>query len=210
MANKNRKSQLHQANQLKAKQQQYDAATKHLFIFTFIAIALSVISLLLYFVPFAQVYLQGYGPEHWVTGWEWIVACLGGNYTSPNIARGSLANIFYYFATEWCEPLAIVTLFSALVLVINLLVQVITAVKKIHVLNVVSAVLSVVVFVLLIVCYAKGLDMKNANILSDFCGNNPLCSIKSYAIVPAIFALGGAGVSTFAAVKYFKASKLLK
>ena len=210
MANKNKRNQIQQANQRRAKQQQYEAATKYLFIFPSIALGLGVISLLLFFVPFAEVYLQGFGPEHYVTGWEWIVACLSDGYTSPNIARGSLSNLFYYFAKEWCEPLAIVTLFSALVLIINLAVQVITVVKKMHVLNAMSALLSLLAVILLIVCYAKGLDMKNARILSDFCQNNPLCSIKSYAIIPAILSIGSCAVSVYATVMHLRASKLLK
>ena len=210
MANKNKKTQIQQANQRRMKQQQYDAATKRLFIFPCIALGLGVIALLLYLIPFSEVYLDGYGPEHYVTGWEWIVACLSGNYSSPHIARGSMSEIFYFFATDWCEPLAILTLLSALVLILNAVVQLITIVRKMHILNAVSAVLSLLAVVLLIVAYAKGLDMKNARILSDFCQNNPLCSIKSYAIIPAIFSIGACTVSAFAAVKHFKLSALLK
>ena len=209
MANKKNKANIQKANQQKIKQKQYEVATKNLFIFPCIALGLSVIALLSFFANFVEIYLQGYGVEQSTSGWAFIAALLTNGYSSPTLSP-SLANVFYVFAEDWCAPLATVALLGALVLIINLAVQIVTLVKKLNVLNAVSAVLGLLAAILLIVCYAKGLDMKNANILSDFCGGNPNCSIKSYAIVPAILAIGSAAVNAFAAVKTMQASKLLK
>ena len=209
MANKNRKVQAQQASQAKVKQQKYEAATKGLFIFPCISLGLCVITLLSFFANFVEIYLKGYGVEQSTSGWAFIAALLTNGYSNPLVSP-SLANVFYVFATDWCEPLAIVTLFAALVLIVCVVVNLITIVRKMHALNLASAVLGLASAVLLIVCYAKGLDMKNANILSDFCGNNPNCSIQSYAIIPAIFALGATAVSAVATVKNIKAKNLLK
>lgn len=210
MANKNKKSQIHQANQRKIKQQQYDAATKNLFIFPCITLGLSVIALLSFFANFAEVYASGVGVETGVSGWSFIIAAITGNYTSPSAVYGDLAVPYYTYAQQWCETLSIVALFAALIALINVVVQIFAIVKKMHLMNAVSAVLSVITVVLLIVCYAQGLDMKNGEILSVFCGGNPICSIKSYAIVPAIIFIGAAAVSVVATVKHVQASSLLK
>lgn len=212
MANKKRKDDLKQAYQRKAKEQQYETATKHLFIFPIIALAVSVLVLLLMFVTFADVYntAEGVGVEVKVKGWSFVISALTGQYTSPDAIYGDMAMPFYYYAAQWCESVAIFALLSVLVIIINAVVQIFTVVSKYHVLNVVSAVLSLLSAVLLIVCYAQGLAMKNGEILSVYCSGNPLCSIRSFAIYPALFALAGCAVSAFAAVKYIQAAKLLK
>lgn len=210
MANKNKKTQIQQANQRKIKQQQYEAATKKLFIFPCIAVGLSILVLLLFFVHFADVYNTASNSlEFAVNGWTFFVAGLTGTYTSPKLASGFLAVPFYSHAQQWTETVGTVTVIAVFVIVFNLLVQVITIFKKMHSLNVLSAVLSVVSAVLLIVCFAKSIDMNNATIISDYC-NNPACEVRSYAIFPALFALGSAAVSAVATVKHLKASSLLK
>lgn len=212
MANKNRKTQAHQAQQQKLKQKQYDAATKNLFIFPCIALGLTVLALLFLFVNFAEVYnTQLDNPvEVAVRGWSFFIVGLTGNYTAPNKIYGDLAVPFYLYAAEWCETLALVAVFAVLITVLYAVVQIITIIKKTHGLNIASAVLGLISAVLFIVCYAEGLAMKDGNILSLYCSNNPNCSIKSYAIVSAIIMLGATAVSAFAAYKTLQASKLLK
>lgn len=210
MANKKNKAQIQRAQQQQIKQKQYDVATKNLFIFPCIALGLVVIALVSFFANFVEIYASGVGVEQSVSGWSFIAAFLSNGYTSPSIGTGALANVFYVWAKDWCAPLATVTFIAALILVVNLAAQIVAIVKKMHVLNAVSTVLGLVAVVVLIICYAKGLDMKNAEILSGFCKGNPICSIKSYAIVPAILTIGATAVNAFASVKYFQSSALLK
>ena len=212
MANKNRKIQSQQAQQQKIKQKQYDAATKHLFIFPCIALGLAVLALLFLFVSFAEVYnTQIDNPvEVAVSGWSFFVAGLTGKFSSPAKVYGDLAVPFYLYAAEWCETLALVSVFVVLIAALYVVVQIITIIKKTHVLNIAAAVLGLIAAVLLIVCYAEGLAMKDGEILSTYCNNNPNCSIKSYAIVSAIIMLGATAVNAYAAYKTMQASKLLK
>ena len=145
-----------------------------------------------------------------VSGWSFFVAGLTGDYTSPANVYGDLSMPFYYYAAEWCETLGIVSILAVLIVVLFAVVQLVTILKKTHSLNIAAAVLGLVASVLLIVCYAEGLAMKNGEILSTYCSGNPNCSIKSYAIVSAIILIGATAVNAFAAVKSVQASKLLK
>ena len=213
MANNKRRNEIQQVYQRKAKEQQYEAVTKRIFKFPCIALAISVLVLLLLFVSFADVYnsAAGAGVEVKVSGWSFVIAAITRDYNSTAKVYGNLAVPFYYYAGEWCESVATFTLIAAIAIIFTVVVQIIAvAVKKAHVLNGISAILGVVSAVMLIVSFAKGLGMKNGEILTTYCNNNPLCSIRSFAIFPALFCLAGSVVSTIAAVKYKNAAKLLK
>ena len=210
MANKNRKAQMQQANQAKAKQKQYDAATKNLFIFPCIALGLSVLLLLLFFVTFSDVYnTETKSLEFKVNGWTYFAAGLVGNYSSVEWAGGFLAVPFYKFAEEWVEAVGTLTVITVFVALFNLIIQLVTVLKKFNGLNVVSAVMSLATSILLIVVMAKTIDMNNAKIISDYCGN-PACEVRSCAIFPAIVAFGSCAVSGYAMVKNIQARYLLK
>lgn len=210
MANKNRKAQMQQANQQRVKQQQYDAATKKLFIFPIVAAGLSVLVLLLFFVSFSDVYNNAVKSlEFNVSGWSYFVAGLTGNYTSPTLAGGFLAVPFYSHAQEWTEAVGTLTVVTMFVVLLNLILQIVTAIKKFNGLNIVSAVLSLATAILLIVIMAKVVDMKNATIISDYC-NNPDCEVRTFAMFPMLVALGGCAVSGVAAAKNIKAQNLRK
>ena len=213
MANKNKRSQIQQANQRRANQQRYEVESKKLTLFTLIALGVSVVLLLLLFVNFAGVYnpQAKNGIEVKVSGWSFAIAALTGNYSSDlEAVYGNLAVPFYYYAREFSETVAVFALLTVVVILFNVAVQVITVVKKMYILNCVSAILNVVIAALLIVCFAEALAMKYSDIIPDYCNGNPLCSIGSYAIVPAIFAIGSAAVSVYTTVRYMKVSKLLK
>ena len=212
MANKKKKNEMQQVYQRKAKEQQYEAAAKKIFIFSCIALAITVLVLILLFVNFADVYntAAGVGVEVKVSGWSFVMSALTGNYSSAEAIYGDMSMPFYYYAAEWCESIGMVALIAAIAVILTLGVQLVTVIRRNYVWNIVSILFSVVSAVLLIVCFVKGLDMKNSEILPVYCSGNPLCSIRSYAIIPALFALGGGVVSAIATVKYFKASKLLK
>ena len=212
MANKKRQEEIRKQYQQKAKQQQYEKATKHLFIFPWVALGVSILVLLLMFVTFADVYNKApeVGVEVKVSGWSFVMSGLTGNFTSADKIYGDMAMPFYYYAGEWCESVATFALLAVIAMIINIVLQVVAAIKKLHILNLASSILSVLAAVFLIICYVKGLGMKNGYILSIYCSGNPLCSIRSYAILPAIISLGGAVASGIAIVEYFIAAKLLK
>ena len=218
MANKKRRDEVRQEYQRKAKEKQYQEATKRLYIFPIIALALILFVFILLFVTFADIYQsEAKVVEGSVSGWSFVVSgftyLFNGHYIGSNPDTlhlyGALVEPFYDFATEWCETVAILAVVIVLISVVNIAVQIVTILRKNHILNLVSVALSLVTFVLLIVCYAKCIDMNNATIISDYC-RNPACVIRSYAIFPALFALGAAGVDAFAAGKYLKARKLLQ
>ena len=212
MANKKRKEEMKMASQRNVKEKQYKQATKSLFIFSWIAVAASVLVLLLMFVTFADVYntAAGVGVEVSVSGWSFVMSALTDNFTSPDAIYGDMAMPFYYYAEQWCHTVATFALLSVVVVLINVVLQIFAAVKKMYVLNYASVVLSLVAAVFLIICYAQGLAMKDGNILSIYCSGNPACSIRSFAILPAIISIGSCAVSSFAAVKHIKAKSVLK
>lgn len=211
MANKKQFNQK-QSYQRQSKEKQYNAAMRRLSLFAYISIALSVLILLLLFVNFTEVYNsdRSIGVEIKVSGWSFGIAALTGNYNVPNEGVYGNLDTFYYFAKDWCETTGTFALLALIVILVTLAVQIVAVVKKLHILNCISAVLNVVTAILLIICFAKCLDMKNATILSDYCNGNPLCSIKSSAIVPALAALANTVVGGIATAKYMKASSLLK
>ena len=210
MANKKRRNEIQQAHQRKIQGQKYDAAVKKIRIFPIIAIGISVLVLALLFVTFANIYNSAVGVEVKVSGWSFAIAGLTGKFTSPDAVYGDLAHPFYTFAAKWCESIATLTLVAAILVLVMIIVAVVSIIRQNYALNLISAVLSLAVFVLLIVCYVKGVDMVHSDIIPIYCSGNPLCSIQSYAIFPALFALGVVPVSIIAAIKYFIARKLLK
>ena len=212
MANKKRKNEIRQAYQRKAQEQKFEAAVKKIFIYPCIALAINVLVLVLLFVTFADIYnsSSSVGVEVSVSGWSFVMSALTGNYTSVEPIYGDIAMPFYYYAAEWCQTIGTCALLAAIAVILTLVVQLVTVIRKNHVLNLISLALSVVSFVLLIVCFAKGIDMINSDIIPIYCGGNPLCTIRSYAIIPALLALGGGVVSAIATVKYFQASSLVK
>ena len=218
MANKKRNNDLRQASQRKSKEKQYETATKHMFIYPIIAVVISVIILLLFFTVFADIYERvAQVQETSVSGWAFVRSGFThlseGTYISPDLNKidkyEGLVEPFYDFATEWCESVAQLSVATVLIVAIGIVAQVVTFFTRKHLLNALSAVISLVSAILLIVIYAKCLDMNNATIISDYC-QNPNCIIRSNVIFPALFAFGGCAVSGFATFKYFKAKSLLK
>lgn len=210
MANKKRKNEMQQANQRKAQMKRYEAASKNFNIINICAIGMSVLILLLFFVNFADVYNTVAGSkELGASGWEFFVAGISGNYSSPTLAGGFLAVPFYSHAQEWTEVVGTLTVVAVFVVILNLIIQVVTVLKKFHVLSIVSAVLSLATAVLLIVIMAKAIDMNNAKIISDYC-NNPACEVRSFAIFPALAAVVSCVLSGSVSFRHAQASVLLK
>lgn len=193
------------------KEKRFKALCKNLVWFPVAAIGGFAVVLLLFFVNFAYVYntKAGVGTEVAINGWACLAAMLTGNFTGTASIYGDMALPFYYYAADWCTLLAAFTLVTFILIIINIALQVVTLITKNHALNAAAIALDILIAVLLIVCFAVALSMKDAKILSTYCSNNPACSIQSLAIIPAIVSLGIAAVHIVCTVKYFSAKSLL-
>ena len=203
---KNRQSSLRQKNE-----QNFQLVCKKLLPFSPIAIGVIVFTLLLFFVPWTNIYNTDiYGSEVSVSGWSYLIASITGHYASVSSVYGDLAVPFYYYAESYVVSLGTWTLLAGIALILSLAVQIVATARKSPVLHIPSAVLSILAAVFLIIAFASALSMKNSDILPIFCSGNPACSIRSSAIAPALFAIGAAVLSIFASIRYLKAYKLTK
>ena len=175
-----------------------------------ICLALSVLTLLLFLVTFAEVYNTDFGAEVKISGYNTFFAAITGQYASENTLFGDMWLPFNYYAESYAHTLGAFTLIAVILTIANLAVQIVTVATKKSAINVAAFALGIVQFGVLIACFIVALSMKDAKILSDYCSGNPKCSIRSYAIIPALTALIGAVVSGIATVKYFIARKILK
>ena len=180
--------------------------------FPIICLALSVLTILLFLVNFAEVFNTDYGAEVKISGFNTFFAAITGQYTSEKAIFGNMAVPFNYYAESYVHTLGILTLIAVVLTLANLVVQIVNVATntKNSELNLISLILGVLQAGVLIACFIVALSMKDAKILSTYCSGNPKCSIRSYAIIPAITALIGAAVSGIATVKYFIARKILK
>ncbi len=190
------------------KEKKFNASRKKLVVFPIVGAVFSVIALILYSVKWAAVYNDGYGYEVQISGFNVLFAALSGKYTET--AFGNMAVPFYYYAKNYCVTLGVLTIISAVVVVLTLASQIIAAITKKQLFNVTSLVGGCVSFALLLVCFSVALSMKNSDILPVYCSGNPACSIRSYAIIPAVFSLCAAGVALFEVINYEKLVKEYK
>lgn len=193
------------------KEKRFKALCKNLVWFPVAAIGGLAVVLLLYFVNFAYVYntTAGVGTEVAINGWACLAAMLTGNFSGTASIYGDMAVPFYYYAADWCTLLGAFSLVTFFLIIINVILQIVTIITKKHALNAAAIALDILIAILLIVCFAVALSMKDAKILSTYCANNPACSIRSLAIIPAIVSLGIAAVHIVCTVKYFSAKSLL-
>ncbi len=193
------------------KEKRFKALCKNLVWFPAAATCGLAVVLLLFFVNFAYVYNtdEGMGTEVAINGWACLAAVLTGNFSGTASVYGDMSVPFYYYAADWCTLLAAFTVVTFFLILINIILQIVTIVTKKHALNAAAIALDILIAVLLIVCFAVALSMKDAKILSTYCKNNPACSIRSLAIIPAILSLGIAAVHIVCTVKFFSAKSLL-
>lgn len=185
---------------------------KTLFLILFGAVALlSLITLLLtlftdvVFVHNTDMTENG-GREVTVSGVAFLKALFSGNYSSPDF--DNLAVPFYLYAKDYCQPAAILTLFTVVALVLTLILSglgiLFTAVKREYAFSLLAAVFSALSAILTIALYAVALSMKNGDILATYCGGNPACSIRSdviWGVILSVLMLAG---SLYAAIRYLK------
>ena len=206
MANKKNR----EINLKNEREKKFRAACLKLRNYPIICLAISVLILLLFLVNFAEVFNTDYGAEVKISGFNTFFAAITGQYTSEQAIFGNMAVPFNYYAESYVHTLGILTLIAMVLTLANLAVQIVAVSIKKSALNVAACVIGAVQTAVLIACFIVALSMKDAKILSVYCSGNPKCSIRSFAIIPAIFALIGAVVSGIATVKYFIARKLLK
>lgn len=207
MANKKTKEAIIAAQKL----EKFKNANKKLNLYTYLGIGLIAVIVLTFFVKWAGIYntdIKDY--EVSFSGFNALFAAFSGNYSSADKTYGDIAVPFYYYAAKYCKTLGALTIVSAITLLPALASQILTLAIKKQFLNVVSAALLVIEAIVLIATFATALSMSGSDILPIYCSGNPACSIKSYAIVPAIAALGAAVPHVIASVFYFRSRNILK
>ena len=147
--------------------------------------------LLSFFFTFAEIYntTEGVGVEVRVRGFSFLMAGLTGKFTATDGIYGDLAVPFYYYAKEWCEIISTLTLVAGIIILATIILKVLACIFNVSLLTYITAVLETALTVLVVIVFIKALDMNNSQILPVYCSGNPACSIKSYAIIPAIVSL---------------------
>ena len=146
--------------------------------------------LLMMLVNFASVYNTNVGTEVKISGFNCVAAGLSGNYTSSDASYGDIAVPFNYYAASQTHTLCTVSIVVLFVIVAHIVVALFAVItNKQGVFNFLTIALGLAEGVLFIVCYAVARSMKDAEILSGYCNNNPACSIESTAILPALLAI---------------------
>ena len=188
----------------------YEATRKRLRAFPVVALVFSIGALLLFLADWAAVFNTAMnGNEVRVSGFNCLTAALGGNFTGTGSAFGDIAVPFNYYAKAATHSLSYWTIAAFAVACVSIVVNLLAAATNKQPLNVVSAAVFAAEGALLIVCFAIALSMKDANILSGYCNNNPACSIKSQAILPAILSLLAIGLPIASLILHNRSKKLL-
>ncbi|MBO4594280.1 MAG: hypothetical protein J5697_01090 [Clostridia bacterium] len=210
MANKKTREE----NIRKDKERRFMIANKALFPLETVAAAISILVVLAFFLNWAYVHNTDVGVEVKISGFNTLIAALTGKYSSAENFVGDMAMPFYYYAETYCETLGIYTVIAFFAAVAQLIFSAINLafalIYKKRFLNYPLAALSVLTAVMITVCFIVALSMKNADILSVYCGGNVKCSIRSLAVIPAILALSSGVLSVVQAVRIRKIKKILK
>ena len=203
-----------EARQERRRQQKeaaYQAAVGKLPVYLWIALAIAVAELLLFFADWANIYNTDIGgTEVSIDGWACLASGLTGEFTTAGGIYKDMAVPFYYYAPAYCGPLASMTVAALIAVVVSIALQAILSVKKLYRVSVAAAIVEAAAGVLLLVCFLRARAMNASDILPYYCSSNPACSIRSYAIIPAILMLCAAAANVLPAVQYQKAQKLLK
>lgn len=218
MANKKtRQIEIQNANKAKR-----DMAKKKLGTWpVFTALALIVTALLM-FVPFMDIYndpnvegafnasANGGRPfvEIGAGGWQCAFIALTHNYTS---AESALAPFYYWVTSEGGQPyvsmLAVASLAAAAALVISLILQTVVYFTKAHTLSLIAVVADFVMAAAFFIAFAAALSC-GETMLAGYCNNNPACSLRSFAIIPALASLGVLALDVIHFIKFRQAEKL--
>lgn len=209
MASRSRELQKKQIEQEK-KQKLLTTTFKKTRFWHILSLGLCVVTLLLFFVTFVEIYNVKFGVEAKVNGWGFFLAAITGNYSSPDSRYQDLSMPFYYYAKSWCNTVGTLMIVAVIIIGVIMVLEGIVVIKNKHVLTFVSTFLSLCCTVIIFAAFLVALDMKNAQILSVFCVGNPDCSIRSSAIWPSIFMALCTALDGVISVKLFKAYKQSK
>ena len=164
---------------------------KRLRIYPLISLVITGILLLLMLTSWVSIYNTDIsGNEIEVSGFQCVSAGLSDNYASTDTgAFGNMA-VFSAFAESWVRSLSVVSAVLMFVLILHLLVLVFQLItNKQGAFTVIDIVLIVAEIGLFIASYAIALGVKDSGILVKYCKSNPACSVRSSAILPALFAI---------------------
>lgn len=192
------------------KQKAYNKQVEKFPIYNIVIIVALAVLFLTYFFNWVYVYNTSFGTEVKVSGWSFFVACITGEFTSANKIYGDLAMPFYYDAKSYCLELAPLTVVAIALTTATLIVVILALITKKNNLSIIAVLTSLSNFVVLIVCFSIALSMKDGTILSRYCSNNPACSIRSLAIIPAILSILITAFSGYMSFKLIKARIKLK
>jgi len=207
MAKNNEQARL--ANEQKKKEQSFRVSMKKLTPYSYAALGLLIAALLLFFTHWLEIYNTDIpGVEIGVSGFSAAICALTGHYTLPDGVYGMMP-AFYYWVPEGCPTVGVSALVALIALVIALALVIFALCKKSHALDAGAAVLSVVSAVGMIAGFAAAKGME-PGMIEGYCSGNPACSLKSYALIPAILALAAAAVCALAFKKYLDARRKLQ
>ena len=186
----------------KQKEIAFQLATRNLKWLLFGGVVLCIVALITFLMNWSSIYNTTIsGNEVSVNGFQYFLAGLTGDYKNPSY--GDIAVPFYYYAKDTVELLSIFTVISFICLIVTIISACIVVATKKHALSVISAVGALFTGIFLCVCFGIALSMSSSKILSVYCGGNPACSIRSLAIVPAIFCLVSGVIFAVSAIKYY-------
>lgn len=198
-------------NAKKDKLMKYEKACGKLNIFNVTGLLAAALALLLFFVDWAQIYNTGIsGKEIYFSGFSLLIASVSG-YTKPgtDAAKGVRVDAFYYYAEKYIQRLGALTWLALILLIAIVALQIIALIKKKPVMNYITTVIGLLLFVVLTIAFVVALGLNESQLLPGYCSGNPACSVRSYAIIPAIAALLICINHAYATYKYREAKKIL-
>ena len=207
--NQQEKEQAKLQNTQKKKEQAYRAAMKKLAPYSYVSLGLLAAALLLFFTHWLEIYNADIaGVEIGVSGFSAAICGLTGNYTLPDSVYGMMG-AFYYWVPDPCPILAGHALTALCSLLASLVLVIVGAAAKRHELDAGAAVLSLISAAFMIAGFvtAKGME---PGMIAGYCSGNPACSLKSYALIPAFFAVGATVVCVLAFRRYLDARRKAK
>ena len=191
----------------KRKQRAFEGVCKSLRPLGRASAILQAVALLLFFVPFICIYNTDIpGIEIKVGGFSGALCALTGQFTNVGAVFGNM-DIFNHFAPTHCKAAAICAAAAAVLLLASLVMCVLLSLGKAPALHTPAAAIQMLAGIALIVGFAFALAMSKTQLLPEYCSGNPACSVRSFAILPAILALIGGVVSLAAGIRYIKAKK---
>ena len=199
MANKREKERRERENLLN----QYKESRDKLLPFYLVAAIICAVSIFGYFFNWVYIYAPSVGAERSVSGFSAAINALTlKKYTSANIKVYGDMNLFYYYAKKYCVPFATISLVALILTIISTALGFVIFFTKRQELSLISELFTIASTVMTIICFGIALSINESTIIADFCGN-PLCSVRSLAIIPALVLVAASVVQGIAAVKYF-------